>query len=54
MRVTFDLDVDEERDTSLERETPLLLERADVRDVNELPPDERMPEFLKPLPAAYV
>jgi hypothetical protein len=33
--------VDEERDTALE-----------VLDANELPPDERTPELLTPLPAA--
>jgi hypothetical protein len=42
-RVTFDLDA-EERDTAPER--------LDVLDASELPPDERIPELLAPLPAA--
>jgi hypothetical protein len=48
--VTFDLDDDDERDTAFERTS--LLDRADVLDANELPPDERTPELRIPLPAA--
>jgi hypothetical protein len=57
IRVTFDLD-DEERDTAdEERDTPdderdTALERLDTLGANELPPEERTPELLKPLPAA--
>jgi hypothetical protein len=57
IRVTFDLDVDEERDTddderdTSDEERDTALERLEVLDANELPPDERMPE-LPPLPAA--
>ena len=60
MRVTFDdLDVDEERDTvdeerdavDEERDTPPF-ERLEILGENELPPDERMPELRRPLPAA--
>jgi hypothetical protein len=59
MRVTFDLEEDEEeRDTdeeerdAVDEERDTALERLETLGMNELPPDERMPELLTPLPAA--
>ena len=49
IRVTFDLD-EEERDTADDERTAL--ERLETLGANELPPEERTPELLKPLPAA--